>query len=105
MPIYEESCRACGHVHEYYSPSFNDTTVPCPKCDGYADRCISVSVPKVFKAFSTRNIAPDGRELHIGSQRELSRYCHEFGVVPASDIGGGPPQTKLGFPEMETPKW
>ena len=74
-------------------------SAPCPKCAGFTDRVVSLAAVKVFDGFDTRNISPDGNPIHIGSQGDLTRACHEFGVVPATEVHGAPPQTKFNPPK------
>jgi hypothetical protein len=57
------------------------------------ERLFSLAAVSVFQGFNTRNLDPDGKEIHIGRRSELTRACHEFGVVPATDVN--PPQTKF----------
>jgi hypothetical protein len=57
------------------------------------ERLFSLAAVSVFQSFSTRNLDPDGKEVHIGRKTDLTRACHEFGVVPAIDVH--PPQTKF----------
>lgn len=89
MPLYEDQCRVCGYVHEYLS-NYTDQTRRCPKCGGFADRLYSLAAVNVFKSFDTRNISPDGKPMHIGTAGDLTRACHEFGVVPAADAAAPP---------------
>lgn len=103
MPIYEEQCRLCGHNFEYISFKFTEETKPCPLCGAGSDRIPSVCAGTVFEGYDTRNISPDGKSMHIGSKGDLTRACHEFGVVPAGDAI--PPRTRFTPIEREVPKW
>ena len=41
MPIYEYTCRACGHPFEHWHASMNEAAPPCPECGGEVRRRIS----------------------------------------------------------------
>lgn len=102
MPIYEEECRACGLKQEYLSSVTNETR-PCRECGGLTDRLYSLAALAVFEGFDTRNIHPDGKNIHIGRKGDLTRMCHEFGVVPGDNVM--PPSTRFQKIEREVPKF
>ena len=97
MPIYEAECRDCGHFFEYYSVHITDVSENCPKCSGATDRLYSLSVPKFFDGFVTRNIDPSGRPIHVKSQKQLSSLCNQHNLVhlddPKMDIRHKRPKT------------
>ena len=93
MPIYEYKCRECSNVFEEYSTLPHDIVVaPCPKCTNPGDRVYSLSNPKMFEVFTTRNILPHGREVTVRGQRELQELesLHHVKMV---DKDAPPPQT------------
>lgn len=43
MPIYEYRCKECGHIFERLTlRKDNEGEVKCPKCDGAAEKIMSV---------------------------------------------------------------
>ena len=42
MPLFDYQCDQCGHIHEEVQ-HWNVYTVPCPKCEGNAQKIISLS--------------------------------------------------------------
>lgn len=96
MPIYEEECPKCGNKDSYLSFRITEDTRECSKCGSAMERLYSLSAVSIFDGFSTRNISPNGENMHIRSKRELSSLCHEFGVVPAMDAP--PPTTRFNQP-------
>lgn len=84
MPLYEESCEACG-IFEYYASAVTEETRACPTCGGLTERVISLSVPAVFEPFVTRNIARDGSPIEIRSHAQLAKACRENGVQSSGD--------------------
>jgi putative FmdB family regulatory protein len=102
MPVYEDQCFECDHIWEWYSPHVTDCSGTCPKCGGPGERLFSRYSPKVFAAFNTRNLDPDGREIHVGRQKDLSRYCNEYGVVHCPDPKDAPPKKRAPQPGIDT---
>jgi putative FmdB family regulatory protein len=43
MPLYEYSCKKCGHKFERLLKSYNDIVKECPVCGGEVERLISAS--------------------------------------------------------------
>jgi putative FmdB family regulatory protein len=41
MPIYEYTCRACGHPFEHWHATMSDAAPGCPECGGEVKRRIS----------------------------------------------------------------
>lgn len=41
MPIYEYTCRACGHEFEHWHASMSEAAPACPECGGEVRRRIS----------------------------------------------------------------
>jgi len=96
MPIYEYQCNKCSRVWESYSTLPHDVVrESCQKCDGIGERIYSLSVPKVFPVFTTRNILPGGKEVTVRGPGQLRQLEAEHGVKMAD--GGPPPQTA--FPD------
>ena len=95
MPIYEVKCITvgCGKKSEVYSQRIHDEDIACPECNGPTERLYSLAAVSIFNAFDTRHIHPDGKNIHIGRRSDLTSACHEFGVVPATDVM--PPRTKF----------
>jgi len=75
MPIYEYTCRGCGHQFEFLVlPS----TIPaCPACEGRElDRAISMFA---VSSDGTRGIAlADGRKKAAGVKREKDHAQAEY---------------------------
>ena len=92
MPLYEDLCNKCGLKQEYLSP-ITEATRACPICNGKTERLYSLAAVSIFNSFDTRHIHPDGKNIHIGRRSDLTSACHEFGVVPATDVM--PPKTKF----------
>jgi len=96
MPIYEYQCRKCGVTWESYSSLTHDMLVEaCQKCGGTGDRIYSLSNPKIFEPFTTRNILPDGEPVTIKGPGQLRQMEAEHGVK-LSDKDAPPPQTRFG---------
>jgi len=85
MPIYEAECSECGYQFDWLEPLPTDIDRDCPKCGGKADRLYSLSNPKFFQEFTTRNIDPQGKPITIKSQRQLSSLCNEHNLVHLDD--------------------
>jgi putative FmdB family regulatory protein len=92
VPLYEESCRDCGLKFEHIDHVPNEVSPPCPKCGGVSERLYSLAAVKLFKSFRTRNIYPDGMEVEVRSQSQLSQLCNEYHVNPVPDIKIDPPK-------------
>lgn len=41
MPIYEYRCKECQQIFEEWQHDFSEREVPCPVCNGNANRLIS----------------------------------------------------------------
>ena len=96
MPIYEQECSACGHRQEYYSAYVSDRTRPCEECGSLStDRLYSLSTPRVFEPFTTRNLTEDGKPVTIRGPGQLRQMEAEHGVKLVDDPKGPPPQTKI----------
>jgi putative FmdB family regulatory protein len=85
VPIYEAQCQSCSKIFEWYSVLPNDETRPCPSCGQRSERLFSLSNPKIFGEFITRNILPGGVPVHIKSQRQLSSLCNEHHLIHNDD--------------------
>jgi putative FmdB family regulatory protein len=93
MPIYEYQCRKCNKTFESYSTLPHTTmTETCQTCGGTGDRQYSLSVPKVFEPFTTRNILPDGEPVTVKGQGQLRQLEAEH-HVKLVDKDQAPPQT------------
>jgi hypothetical protein len=95
MPIYEIQCVTvgCGKKIEVYHRHMHAEDIACPICNGPTERLYSLAAVSIFNSFDTRHIHPDGKNIHIGRRSDLTSACHEFGVVPATDVN--PPKTKF----------
>ena len=92
MPIYEESCVSCGFKNDRLTFKISTETEPCPECGGSTERLYSLQAIRVFTPFRTPHIT--GKPIEIRNDRDLSRICHEHGVVPVPDLKIDPPQQK-----------
>ena len=92
-PIYEYQCRDCNETWESYSTLPHTIMVEtCQGCGGTGDRQYSLSNPKVFEPFTTRNVLPEGEPVTIkgpGQLRQLEAEHH----VKLADYDSSPPQT------------
>jgi putative FmdB family regulatory protein len=50
MPIYEYSCRACGHLFEHWHASMSEPAPACPECGGEVKRRISAPASRASGA-------------------------------------------------------
>lgn len=85
MPLYEATCLECHRKYEWLSVHVSEDTQPCPLCGGTGERIYSLSALKIFAPFCTRNIFPDGRQVEIKSQAQLSGLCNEFKLTHIDD--------------------
>jgi putative FmdB family regulatory protein len=93
MPVYEYECRSCESKFEEYATKPHDGMVfQCPRCGDLGDRVYSLSVPKVFETFTTRNILPDGEPVTVRGTGQLRQLEAEH-KVKLADADAGPPQT------------
>ena len=98
MPIYEYQCRKCGQTWESYSTLPHTIMVEtCKKCYGIGERLYSLSNPKIFEPFTTRNILPDGEPVTVKGTGQLRQLEAEHGVRLA-DKDAPPPQTDFHQP-------
>jgi len=96
MPIYEYQCRKCGRTWESYSSLTHEImNESCGGCGGVGDRLYSLSHPKIFEVFTTRNILPEGEPVTVRGTGQLRQLEAEHGVKMAD---GPPPQTKTPEP-------
>lgn len=95
MPIYEQECYRCGYKHEYYTVIPTDDTVPCPKCKGPAQRLYSLSNPRIWETYTTKNIYPDGRPVTVRGPGQLAQLENEYHVTRLDDPKMAPPQTNF----------
>jgi putative FmdB family regulatory protein len=97
MPIYEYQCRKCEKTWEsYYGLTHDNLTETCKSCGAVGDRIYSVSHPKVFEVFTTRNILPEGEPITVRGQGQLRQLEAEHGVKMID--GGAPPKTRFNEP-------
>ena len=85
MPIYEAECSECGCAFDWYESLPTDIDRPCPECGGRADRLFSLSNLSFFQEFTTRNIDPQGKPIHVKSQKQLSSLCNKHNLVHLDD--------------------
>ena len=95
MPVYEYECNKCSNVFEEYNArSHGNMFSMCPSCGGTGERKYSLSTPKMFEPFTTRNILPDGKEVTIRGHKQLQQLEAEH-HVKMTDKDAKPPQTMV----------
>lgn len=82
MPTYEYRCQSCGHQFEKIQRISDPPAVPCPRCEGIAERLISGGAGVLFKG-SGFYITDYRSETYKKAAKE------EKGAAPAAAGEGG----------------
>lgn len=91
MPRHDFVCAndSCSHFEQdVVVVGIDDSKWEIPEHCGkpMAISYINLDVPvKVFEAFTTRNIHPDGKELPVRNRGDLAFYAREYGVRHVDD--------------------
>ena len=73
MPMFNYTCRKCGHVEQDYIVPKWDTPVTCI-CGREMKRIATAGIPHMFppEGIFLENVSPDGKLFH--SRNEMKKY-------------------------------
>lgn len=90
MPLWNFECEKCGKRELDVAGAKCDSKVYAPTCCGekmFNDISAARTFVSVFESYTTTNIHPDGKELHVRNSGDLKRFETEFGVKRVDDPG------------------
>jgi hypothetical protein len=86
MPLWDFKCERCEHIVFDVASHKHDPDAVAPNhCDNPMEVLYSPPKPKIFQPFTTRNIHPDGQEITVISQRQLSSLENQYGIRQIDD--------------------
>ena len=86
MPLYQYECRVCQHEFDEVTPmSRCHASVPCPRCDGEAERCFGAAQVRTEATFQS-GIKLGGAQFGDATREFYLNAAREAGVSPDGKV-------------------